>query len=374
MKRLFPRLVLPVFPVLMIALGAGCQRSAAPPANKPADPGARGQTPATQPAGTQSPGAQTSNGQPGEAPAKPMPAVFPAVIANVNGEEVQGWELDTALKQAEASAGGLVPADKRDVVLRGILDELVTYHMLAQEARGMKLDVSEADIDAEMMKIRQSFPTEAAYKQALVQRGVTADRLRQQTRRTLQTQRVVDAEVTSKIAVQDADVDAFYNQNTDRFKQGETVHASDIFIAVPQNADAAQKEQTRAKAAAILKRLRAGADFATLAKEQSSDSTGAHGGDLGFFGKGDVPPDFEAVAWGLKPGAMSGVVELGGGAANVTSGFHIIKVHERRAPRTVPLAEVRDQIKAFLLQDQRQAKLEQFINQIKAKTKVQILV
>jgi len=379
MKRLFPP-VLPVFMVI-VALGAGCRRSTAPPATKTADASgaAAGHAPGAPSPGPQQPGPHPPDtlgptGQPVEAPVKPVPAVLPKVVAKVNGEEIQGWELNTALKQAEASAGGPVPADKRDVVLRGILDELVTYHMLAQEARGRKIEVSDGEVDAEMAKIRQSFPTEDAYKQALLQRGVTADQLRQQERRTLQTQKVVDAEVTSKLSVQDADVDAFYHQNPDRFKQGETVHASHIFIAVPSTATAAQKEQARAKATEILKQLRGGADFAALAKEQSNDSTSANGGDLGFFGKGDMPPDFEAVAWGLKPGAMSGVVELGLGQANVTPGFHIIKVHERRGPRTVPLTEVREQVKAFLLQGQRQAKLEQFINETKAKTKVQILV
>ena len=88
---------------------------------------------------------------------------------------------------------------------------------------------------------------------------------------------------------------------------------------------------------------------------------------MGFFGKGDVPPDFENVAFELKPGTMSGVVELQGG-------LHIIKVHERRGPRTAPLAEVWDNVKQFLLSGQRQTRLDQLLGQIKAKSKVQLLV
>jgi peptidyl-prolyl cis-trans isomerase C len=80
-----------------------------------------------------------------------------------------------------------------------------------------------------------------------------------------------------------------------------------------------------------------------------------------------MPPDFEKVAFGLKPGTMSGVVEL-------QSGLHIIKVSERRGPRTAPLAEVRTNVKEFLLNGQRQTKLDQLVGQIKAKSKVQILV
>src|SRR5436309_1496273 len=83
------------------------------------------------------------------------------------------------------------------------------------EAHGRNTDVSETDLDAEMLKIRQDFQTEDAYKHALLLQGVTVEQLRDVTSRSLQARKLVDAEVTTKITVQDADVDAFYNQNID---------------------------------------------------------------------------------------------------------------------------------------------------------------
>ena len=380
MKRVSLRFLLPV---CIVALGAGCQKSGTPA--KPADAGAAapaGQTatpqqpgaPATGlpgapglPGAALAPGTLAPNAQPAEAPVKPVPAVLPAVLAKVNGEDIQKWEVEAALKQAEAAAGGPVPADKRDAVLRSILDEIVTYHLLAQEARGRKMDVSDTDVDAEMLKVRQEFPTEDAYKQALLLQGVSVEQLRDVTRRAMQAKKIVDAEVTTKIAVQDGEVDTFYKQNIDRFKQGDSVHVSHIYLAVPPDAPPAEKNQKRAAASELLKQLRAGADFAKLARENSNDATAANGGDLGFFAKGDMPPDFEKVAFDLKPGTMSGIVEL-------QTGLHIIKVHERRGPRTAPLAEVRDNVKQFLLDGQRQTKLDLLLGQIKAKSKIQILV
>jgi peptidyl-prolyl cis-trans isomerase C len=375
MKRVFLGLLLPVG---LVVLSAGCQKSGTPA--KPAA-GAGTAAPASQPAAGQAavpppgvpgaiaPGApgSTPAGQPGEAPVKPVPAILPAVVATVNGEGVQKWEVEAALKQAEATAGGPVPADKRDSVLRSILDEIVTYHLLAQEAQNRKMGVTPTDVDAEMLKIRQDFPTEDAYKQALLLQGVTVEQLRDVTQRAIQARKIVDAEVTTKIAVQDAEVDAFYKQNIDRFKQGDTVHASHIYLAVAPDAPPAEKNQKRAAATELLKQLRAGADFAKIARDNSSDPSAANGGDLGFFGKGDMPPDFEKVAFELKPGTMSGVVEL-------QTGLHIIKVQERRGPRTAPLAEVRDSVKEFLLNGQRQTKLDELVGQIKAKSKIQILV
>ena len=179
---------------------------------------------------------------------------------------------------------------------------------------------------------------------------------------------MIDAEVSSKVAVQDAEVSTFYQQNLEKFKQGDSVHASHILFGVTQGATPAQKTEAKARAQAALKQVRAGADFAAMAKAQSQDPGSApNGGDLGFFPKGQMNPQFEDAAFGTKTGTVSAVVET-------PFGFHIIKVHERRAPRTAPLTEVAGQIKDFLTQGQREQKLEQFVEQVKARGKIEILV
>ena len=180
--------------------------------------------------------------------------------------------------------------------------------------------------------------------------------------------RWVRPELGSKIVVPDADISAFYQQNLERFKQGETVHASHILIGLPQNPTVDQKTEAKTKAQAVLKQVRGGGDFATIARAESQDSGSAQaGGDLGFFPKGQMTPAFEEAAFKLKVGGLSPIVET-------PFGFHIIKVLERRGPRTTPLAEVGGQIKSFLEQGQRESKLEQFVEQVKAKSKVDILV
>jgi len=375
MNRVFPVVVGGLLAAALGAGLAGCRQST-PPAGGAA---ASATTPATgspaTPAGAPSAaapaGSAPGTAQPGAPaaapPVKPVPATLPKVVAKVGAESVEAWELESAVKQAEVNAGKPVPPEQRDSVLRSVLDELVTYHLLAQEARAEKLVVSDMEIDAQIKMIRDMFPTEEAYTQALAARGLTPDRLRQQERRALEYQKVLQVQVESRVAVQDMDVDNFYQQNIDKFKQGETIHASHIFFPVAQSASAPEKDQARAKATQALKELKAGGDFAALAKKYSADATAEQGGDLGFFGKEDLPPDFEAVAWGLKNGTTSGVVELG-------AGFHIIKVHERRAPRTAPLTEVRDQVKAFLVQGQRQTLYQQFLEQTKGKIKIEILV
>lgn len=351
--------------VCLVSLAIACKK-ATPPAP------AAGSTPAAtppasgQPVPGQPPTGQAVPGQP--ATVKPMPPQIPAIVARVNGEAIERWEFDNAVKRVEARAGAPVPPDKRDEVLRNVLDQLIAYHLLAQESRSRKMDVPDSEVDARMAEIRKSFPDDKAFQQGIAAQGLTVDQVREQTRTNLQVSKIIDAEVASKIVVADAEISSFYQQNLERFKQGETVHASHILIGLPQNHTAEQKTQAKTKAQAVLKQVRDGADFAALARAESQDTGSAqNGGDLGFFPKGQMTPAFEEAAFKLKAGGLSPVVET-------PFGFHIIKVLERRGPRTTPLAEVGGQIKDFLEQGQRESKLEQFVEQVKAKSKVDILV
>ena len=297
-----------------------------------------------------------------------MPANIPAIVARVNGEAIERWEFDNAVKRIEARAGAPLPPEQRDEVLRNLLDQLIAYHLLAQESRARRIDVDDATVEAQLGRIRGSFPTDQAFQQGMAAQGLTLDQVRQQTRTNLLVQKVIEAEVASKVVVQDADVSAFYQQNLERFKQGDTVHASHILVGLPQNPTPEQKSTAKTKAQAVLKQLRGGGDFAAVARAESQDPGSAqNGGDLGFFPKGQMTPAFEEAAFKTRPGAISAIVET-------PFGFHIIKVHERRAPRTAPLAEVGGQIKGFLEQGQREQKLEQFVEQVKTKSKIEILV
>ena len=76
-----------------------------------------------------------------------MPAQLPEVLARVNGEPVERWEFDNAVKRLEARAGGSIPPDRRDEILRGVLDQLVAYHLLAQEARARKFAAADQDVE-----------------------------------------------------------------------------------------------------------------------------------------------------------------------------------------------------------------------------------
>ena len=144
------------------------------------------------------------------------------------------------------------------------------------------------------------------------------------------------------------DVQRYYEDNEQQYKQPEQVRASHILLKTEGKDDAAVKKQ----AEDLAKQAKAGADFAELAKKFSQDDSNASkGGDLDFFGRGAMVPEFDQVAFALQPGQVSDVVKT-------TFGYHVIKLTEKRAASQRPLAEVQaqieDQIKWQRAQDQAQ--------------------
>ncbi|PYR30939.1 MAG: hypothetical protein DMF90_26620 [Acidobacteria bacterium] len=374
MTRLWHFLVL-----ILLTVSVGCRKPAAVSdgaagvtAAQPESPAASAQ-PATgsapAPASAASGAAQPASAAAGSTTVKPVPAQLPAVLATVNGERVERWELENAVRGVEAVHGGTpMPPDQRDGILRGLLDQIIAYHLIGQEASARKMGPTPDEVNARMAEMRGQYPDEAGFQQALKNMGVTLEQVQRQTRLGIAVEKMISIEVTSKVAVSDGDVAAFYQQNLERFKQGEAVHASHILKTAGADADAPTRQKAREEAKRVLQQLQKGADFATLAREQSQDpGTAPGGGDLGFFPKGQTDPAFEAAAFALKPGGLSDVVES-------AFGFHIIKVHERRGPRTEPFAEVSGQIKEFLAGQQHASRLGEFVDRVKARSKIEIFV
>jgi peptidyl-prolyl cis-trans isomerase C len=330
---------------------AACKKA---PAGAPKQAGA---TPATGATAGQTPAA-----------VKPVPAQLPDVIARINGTPIDRGEFERAVKSLEAQAGGPVPPDRRDGIYRQMVDQLVALKLLSQESVAKKVNVPDADVDGKVAQVRGQFPNEQAFTAALAERQITPDKLKAEIKQQLQAMKLVETEIGPTVTVTDADVSDFYTKNPDKFQEPEAVHAAHILIRNPENADDAAKKKARTEAQSVLAQIKKGGDFAALAKQHSQDpGSAANGGDLGFVPKGQTVPAFEQAAFALKPGQISGVVES-------PFGFHIIKLIAHRDGRAVPLQEVKAQIEQFLKQQKMQEKTAAYVEKLKAKAKVEILM
>jgi peptidyl-prolyl cis-trans isomerase C len=168
---------------------------------------------------------------------------------------------------------------------------------------------------------------------------------------------IVEAFVRKKIEqdvkISDDEMKKFYDQNKDKFKSGEQIRASHILV---------KDEKT---AQDILAQLKKGASFEDLARKNSTDASAAKGGDLGWFAKGSMVPDFEKAAFSLKEGELSNVVKT-------PYGYHIIKVTGKRPAGARSFEEVKDQIKASMLPAKQQEVLQQLKESLKKSAKISI--
>lgn len=300
--------------------------------------------------------------------AKPVPAQLPDVLARVNGEDVTKQEFEEFLQSLEARAGGEVPADQRDQVYRRIVDQMIGYKLLQQEAKARSIAVSDTEVEERIGELKKQFPSEDVFMQMLIDRKMTLDEIRADARSDMAVGKLIETEIADKVALKPEQVQEFYEKNPDQFQQPERVRASHILITIPQGADDAAKAQARTKAEQVLTDLKAGKDFAALAKEHSQDpGSAAQGGDLGFFEQGQMVGPFNDAAFSLQPGSTSDLVET-------QFGFHIIKVAEKQPARTIPLAEVRPQVEQFLQNRNREEQTEAFVKGLRAKGKIEVLI
>lgn len=351
-------------PVLLaLTLGVACNRNDTTAAAATADQD--GTTAAAQAATGEA--AQDAEAEPAAPPAKPLPDVIPDVVARVNGQPIAKAELERAIRNLEMNAGGNVPAERRAEIYRGVLDQLIDVKLLEQEAAARNIKATDDEVARGLEEMKSQAPDADTFAKALTARQMTEADLRDEARQRLTVDKLLVAEVEPRAAVNAQDIEAFYKGNPQFFMQPEAVRASHILVKVEPDATAAVKEAARTRAADLLKQVNGGGDFAALAQQHSQDGSAAGGGDLGFFPRGQMVKAFEDTAFGLKPGQVSELVES-------EFGFHIIKVTDHRPARTVPLAEVNDRIAMALRQQKQQELAQQFVESLKTKGKVEILM
>jgi len=173
-------------------------------------------------------------------------------------------------------------------------------------------------------------------------------------------------EVTNKVGVSEEDIKAYYESHKDEFKTPEMVRSRHILIKTDPSASDNDKKKARGKAEEILKKIKAGEDFAKLASDVSDD-TGSKpkGGELGFFPKGRMVKSFEDAAFSLKPGEVSGIVET-------QFGYHIIKVEEKKEPGMEPFDTAKEKIKQKLLQERTKTKVTEFIEKAMKEANIEV--
>ncbi|MBI1746530.1 MAG: peptidylprolyl isomerase [Acidobacteria bacterium] len=307
-----------------------------------------------------------------QAPATTGSATFssdslPEVVAEVNGETVKKNDLLEQVRVVEAQMGA-VPTDKKKAFVKAVLDDIVGQKLLFQDAHVKKIVPLKEETEKQMSEFRKQFPDAASFAKALKDEGLTEDKLRLRVNEQLTMKQYVDTLVAPNLKVSEADAKKFYDGNSDKMKEPEQIKARHILIRVDAKADAKTKQEARARTEGLLKRAKANEDFAALAKA-NSDDTGSkdNGGDLDYFAKGQMVPEFDKAAWALKTNEISGVVET-------PYGFHIIKLTDHKPEKIIPFEQAKEQVLSYLRRQGVSDKLQSIVQELRAKGKIKIAI
>lgn len=225
------------------------------------------------------------------------------------------------------------------------LDTMITEKVVNAEAEKAEVEITQKEIDEEKATLEESYGGAEALESAVSQSGLEMEDLEKQIETTLKVEKLMEAD----ISVSDEEIETYYDENKDELGEPAQVEASHILTEDKETA-----EEVKAK-------LDNGDDFAELAEEYSTDTASAeNGGELGFFGTGEMAEAFEEAAFDMKKGEISDPVET-------EYGFHIIHVTDKKEAEEPTLEDSRAEIEETLKDEKLDANYTTWLEETKEK-------
>jgi len=287
------------------------------------------------------------------------------IAATVNGTDITDADVDVKINAYMQRAAAQIPPNMIDQYRKQIrpqvVESMIVEKLLEEQVKKAGINITESDVDNKLNEVIAAQPggmTLESFKTMLAAQGQSFDVVKEQIKKTLGYEKLLGT-----VEVNNADAKAFYDENKEDFNTPEQVQASHILIKVSPTATPEEKTAAKAKIDGLLKQVKAGGDFAALAKENSDCPSKAKGGDLGFFDRNSMVKEFADAAFSMKAGQVSDVVET-------QFGYHIIKVTDRKEAGMTPFDKAKTDI-VKQLQDKKKSEIfKQLIDKIKAEAKI----
>jgi len=330
--------------------------------------------------------------------------VLDRTLATVNGDPIMlsAFERNASpiLEQFKKAAppAEQTPEHVADIKKR-ILDQMIDDRLLVGEAKRKTVKVSQLEVDDGVKKVRSRFvkpdgsPDEDQFNKEMQKEGMSYEEFRKHIQEQLMTIKLIDQEVKAKVPPpSDAEIKDLYDtldallhdkplpaghtpSEIDEMKSlakavdrrfGERVRARHILVRVAPDASKADRDAAMAKIKEAQAALKKGDDFGAIAKKYSDDpGSKDRGGDLGYFGRGDMVPEFDKAAAALNVGQTSNVV-------STDFGYHLIQVQEKKAASTMSLGEIKDDLREYLFQQRGAKRFDSYVKDLRAKADIKI--
>ncbi len=286
-----------------------------------------------------------------------------SMMASVNGIVITRAQLDQQMDRMMMQMQGMgmtspeQMASMRPMVKQRALDSLISQTLLVEEADRQGIKADEKEVEDQIAGFSSRFPSQEEFQKQLAAVGTSEEELREEINTGIKINTLLERQLGEK-DVTEEEIKAFYVENPDNFKQEEQVQASHILLKVAPGESDEDKESKKKKLTDLKASIQKGADFAELARQHSECPSKERGGDLGFFGKGQMVKPFEDIAFALKKGEVSDPVET-------QFGYHLIKLTDRKAAGTIPLEDAKEDIKTYLRRQKEQQAIKDYIDELR---------
>jgi peptidyl-prolyl cis-trans isomerase SurA len=300
-------------------------------------------------------------------PVTPNAHVVEDIVARVNDQVITRSDYDRELQQLEAEARqqGLSPQELDDRK-KNLLRDLIDQQLLLSKGKDLGI-TGESELVRRLDEIRKQNHLDSMedLEKAAAQQGVSYEDFKAKIRNDIITQQVVRDEVSKTVRLGQADVEAYYKAHASEFTQPESVHLSEILIPTPADADASQVAAAQAKADDLEAKLKAGANFADMAKASSSGPTAAQGGDLGEFRRGSLAPVLEQKTFSLSAGQFTEPIRT-------KQGFVILQTTQHHPGGAASLKEVEPEVEQAVFVEHMQPALRRYLTKLREEAYIEL--
>ena len=300
------------------------------------------------------------------------------IAVTVNGVDITEEDVQKLIQpqlERMAQQNQQIPPALRQTLAKQMrqqaLDRLIVVQLLDKKVKEANIVVTDEELNQHIQRIASSQKTPISIEQLqtiIENQGFTFEQWKNEVRKQLAQLKLFQSQYPETPNITEEDAKKYYDENPKEFATQEKVRASHILIK-PKTADAdtqptpEEKATAKAKAEDLLKQIKEGADFAELAKANSDCPSSARGGDLNFFGKGQMVAPFEKAAFEMEVGQVSDIVET-------RFGYHIIKVTDRTPASTTSFEQAKAGIMQKLMQRKQAAMINKYIDSLKAEANI----
>jgi len=289
------------------------------------------------------------------------------VAVIVNGYEIMRPEI---MQTAEMLRQSMISAFPEKAVegltnehLAGAAHQLVANRLLIEEAKKRGITAVPAAVDSGYKVIQKRFPDKAAFERELTKMGETESSFKEKIADGLCLDSLMSQVLLNTRSIDTEECRAFYEKNKDKYRGIARMRVSQIFLPFTEKMSDADRQKLADKAADILRQLKAGKEFETLAKKYSSGPGVEQGGDLGWFKKGDLRQDLETPLLPLAKGDISNVV-------TTSVGLHILRKSDEEPETQLPFEDAEKRIRLVLEIKARNELVSAYLDSLTSKAKV----